>query len=304
LAPTQISAAQTHAAFDARPRGPPLRPSWPMRQDLAAELDARVTAQPHGPQIVSALNASSALDPAALDTGAPNAGALDAGAIDGNTLHASVLNLGTSNASALTASSALEHSALDRGALDPSALDRGALDPGAPDDSALASALTCSSALDPSALDRGALDPGAPDDSAPDPGTLSAAAQMQAALDLCPRGPASWPSWPLRQALAAELDALIFEPPNHDRTVNASRAATADGGNQTQEDVGAQPSQPAAAPNRLLSQRYASPRLRQVEPEPARGSITPGATHCATWVGGSAVRWDPVPDPVSLVTAE
>ena len=304
LAPTQISAAQTHAAFDARPRGPPLRPSWPMRQDLAAELDARVTAQPHGPQIVSALNASSALDPAALDTGAPNAGALDAGAIDGNTLHASVLNLGTSNASALTASSALEHSALDRGALDPSALDRGALDPGAPDDSALASALTCSSALDPSALDRGALDPGAPDDSAPDPGTLSAAAQMQAALDLCPRGPASWPSWPLRQALAAELDALIFEPPNHDRTVNASRAATADGGNQTQEDVGAQPSQPAAAPNRLLSHRYASPRLRQVEPEPARGSITPGATHCATWVGGSAVRWDPVPDPVSLVTAE
>ena len=152
---------------------------------------------------------------------------------DGSTcwlwFHASVFHLGTSNASALTASSALEHSALDRGALDPSALDRGALDPGAPDDSANASALTCSSALDPSALDRGALDPGAPDDSAPDPGTLSAAAQMQAALDLCPRGPALRPSWPLRQALAAELDALIFEPPNHDQTVNASRAATADG---------------------------------------------------------------------------
>ena len=213
-------------------------------------------------------------DPAALDAGALDSGAPDAGALDSSTLDASMLNPGTLDASALTTSSALDHSAVDPGAPDP----------GAPDDSA--------------------IDPGALDDSACDPGTISAAAQMQAALDLCPRGPASRPSWPLRQALAAELDALIFEPPNHDRTVNASRAATADGGNQTQEDVGAQPSQPAAAPNRLLSHRYASPRLRQVEPEPARGSITPGATHYATWVGGSAVRWDPVPDPVSLVTAE
>ena len=275
VAPMQSSAAQTHTASNTRPRGPPLRPSWPMRQDLEAELGALVSPQLHSLQSdVSPLNTSSVHDPAALDAGALDSGAPDAGALDSSTLDASMLNPGTLDASALTTSSALDHSAVDPGAPDP----------GAPDDSA--------------------IDPGALDDSACDPGTISAAAQMQTALDLCPRGPASRPSWPLRQALAAELDALIFEPPNHDRTVNASRAATADGGNQTQEDVGAQPSQPAAAPNRLLSHRYASPRLRQVEPEPARGSITPGATHCATWVGGSAVRWDPVPDPVSLVTAE
>ena len=93
VAPMQSSAAQTHAASDARPRGPPLRPSWPMRQDLEAELGALVSPQLHSLQSdVSPLNTSSVHDPAALDAGALDSGAPDAGALDSSTLDASMLN--------------------------------------------------------------------------------------------------------------------------------------------------------------------------------------------------------------------